>query len=187
MSSEKDSFVEYTTRDYDSKTLDKLIKTYQESKSNFNVMLECIMKNCKSKDLKIQYHVLLSSMIKFYYSFKTKSEYKEEAKRIEKILHAFHSLDCECGGVDYEPGELVPGSEKLIDLDADREKFKNILEAQIKTFEGLDLSCVLMFAKLIFKFNGYQAPLRDDVSLAIMDALGISDLFGELLNEEKKS
>jgi len=70
-------------------------------------------------------------------------------------------------------------------LDEDRAKFKSIMEEAIRALPSDHKMLVffLYFASMIFEFNGYQVPPRTDTFKATQDALGLTDLWSEFLEE----
>lgn len=110
--------------------------------------------------------------------------YGKEYPDIEALMLGLYKLDNDCGDTlpifeDLSREEL---SERLHIIDLDREKFKVIfLENYHKIKETSAL--FVEFARLIFQFNGYQAPYRTDPQKASEDAMGLTDLFGEFLEE----
>lgn len=71
---------------------------------------------------------------------------------------------------------------RILDLlDQDLIKFKDIFINHISRVKDMDREIFILFSHLIFLFNGYQAPPRLDPKKASEDAMGITDLFGELI------
>jgi hypothetical protein len=141
------------------------------------------------EDKKEQYTILRMVLIEHYINFTyfdINNEYNFEKQTINEMLKVMYELDEKCGKVCYESETITP--EQLELLDADRLKFKTILKKYLMEHlmeNKLSSMYILIFAKLLFQFNGYQAYERKSFSQAIRDAHGISDLFGELMDEIK--
>jgi hypothetical protein len=118
-----------------------------------------------------------------------------EISRLSELVHGLYELDCLCGnsgsttkmniGQDEEDdGEEDEFYESLVELDKDREKFKILFSKNYDLIEGdVERELYIKFANLIFMFNSYRAPIRIDPKKAYNDALGLTDLFGEFLEE----
>jgi len=112
---------------------------------------------------------------------------KTENEKISILLHAMYEFDEHCG-ISEELRPNMPQEEELRILkilDSDREKFKQILIKYIKICGNDEIlfDFIAHFAKLIFMFNGYQAPMRNDPLIALRDSMGLNNLFVELLEE----
>lgn len=109
-----------------------------------------------------------------------------EYPQIEILTKSFYSLDTKCGNAlgitpDLSNEEFTI---RINALDQQREKFKNIfIESYSKINDSVLKLLFVEFSRLIFKFSGYQAPYRLDKEKALQDAMGLTDLFGEFLEE----
>jgi hypothetical protein len=114
---------------------------------------------------------------------------------IRSLVRAFYELDTGCGVSDILSPEMSDDEKIHIleKLDADLIKFKSIYHEHIVKLTP-DYKLIFEdFAKLLFKFNGYQGPKRLTLAESISDSIGSTDLFAELIlnvdtktQEEKK-
>ena len=109
------------------------------------------------------------------------------AEEVNQMCQLMYRLDTECVSAEaLRPDmSLKEHHECLAALDADREIFKTIVMEALETLKNhrILLEYVLGFAKVIFRFNCYQAPPRTNPIKSALDAAGMTDLFGELIVE----
>lgn len=115
-----------------------------------------------------------------------------QAASIYKLMcSAFYELD------NIESARLTPDmpheeqEKALKQLDESRELYKSTLIkilGDAQKLQNAPIFAVNVFVcfigRLIFEFNGYQAPPRFSISKAFDDAAGITNLYGEMLNDE---
>ena len=124
-----------------------------------------------------------------YYAAHTRNDEKSIlfAEEIHMLCHYMFRIDTECGN----PKALTPSMSTeehaigLAALDHDRELFKTIVGEAIEALKGHRalLEYFINFTRFLFRFNAYQGPYRFDAQKAMMDAAGLSDLHGEMLEE----
>lgn len=111
-----------------------------------------------------------------------------EAKKIGQLQKSVARLDDECG-TDIH---LVPGTprevqnKQIAELDNDKVKFALILKEELPKNEGAFEAFLIEYARLVYRFNEYQAPFRTSGHQAMLDAMGLSDHFSELLDNIRK-
>jgi len=105
------------------------------------------------------------------------------AKDMKSALSiAVYELDTKCGTSHDEWPPRKEDEQRVIqELDMDYIKYKDIFIRHISLIHGDDRSIFILFSRLIFLFNGYQAPYRTCPRKALEDAMGITDLFKELI------
>lgn len=112
----------------------------------------------------------------------------EVSAEIETFCRFMFRLDTQCGYIDPLTPEMnaEQHAEVLHRLDQDRTQFKRIVKEAIETLgeHKALLQYFIDFGSFLFQCNGYQAPARSDPTLAIRDAMGISDLYTEMLKNE---
>ena len=115
--------------------------------------------------------------------------------QLDILLHGFYDLDIRCGiACDSDLGsdsasdsdsetdlKNDPDLIYLAKLDEDFANFKNYYINTKSRLNGIYGKWFQTFAELIFLFNGYQAPARLDPAQAVRDAMGLTDVFDELL------
>jgi hypothetical protein len=107
-----------------------------------------------------------------------------ESKKVTQLQRSMDRLDDECGtDICLSPSmsdhEL---DEKLALVDADKVKFAAILKEELGKNAGAFRTFLIEYARLVYQFNGYQAEARTDVAMAMLDSMGVSDHFQELLD-----
>lgn len=115
-------------------------------------------------------------------------EEHKETGRLKKLQKSLASLDDDCGtDIHLTPHmDEKEHSEGLAAIDADKLKFAGILKTGLKANEGGFQTFLIEWARLIYRFNEYQAEARDNPYQAQLDAMGLSDHFSELLDKLKK-
>lgn len=113
---------------------------------------------------------------------------QNEFALIKVLCHGMYHLDNDCGITEtLTPDLALEVQRRIVDLlDRDLEKYHAIMfeyTPQLKSHPSL-LDCWLVFAGLIFRFNGYQAPYRNNPNQALADALGLTDLYQEYLKSK---
>lgn len=110
------------------------------------------------------------------------------AAEANKLCRAIYRLDTETGhGKHLEPWMSLEEHEKCLRiLDVERECFKEIVKETLEALKGnrVLISFFLSIARISFALNGYQGPLRYDAAKASRDAMGLTDLFSEMMEEE---
>ena len=144
-------------------------------------------------DFKDQYDELLGSIQEHYTALfdDKQNEFPTEKERISLLAHGMYELDTKCG-IDEE---LTPDltyeetQEVLMMLDIDEDKFRNIIVKYLKLMKTDEpiKDYFLAFARLIYTFNGYQAKSRPTAKQALEDAYGLSDPFGEMIEQIEKT
>ena len=142
--------------------------------------------------LKKRYTYMINCVTELYYSLKLMTRTKEldeEFKIIKKMVGMMIQLDDKCGIDEMLTSDLNEEdmSEILQKLDEDEAKFKRILkkiiESNNQSQQRYILDFVLSFGELIFAFNGYQPPSRNNPFDAYNDSIGVTDLYGELIDK----
>ncbi len=132
----------------------------------FLIDLILLSKHLKSKDL---YNKMLYEISFIETILKEKKEFEVEIQLLETLNVCMKELDnCNINN----------------ELKENLKKFKAILSDSLAKVQGNEAHTYLIkFARLVFLFNGYQAPPRTDPQQALKDALGETDLFDELEEE----
>lgn len=192
----EDDFDDYVSGKYDQKDLEKLLENFRKVK--FTLFVKSVLHFAENEDdLREKYSILKFSMIEQYHCLKYSkdNEFVEEKQIIKMLLDAMYELDCKCGifidVTEYNKklSDKKDSKQLLKLLDEDKLKFKKILVRHIKLLQSKDKLYVLyllQFAELIFGFNGYQAPPRDNIRQAINDSYGLNNLFEESVEEINK-
>jgi len=100
------------------------------------------------------------------------------------LIMGFYEIDINCGIDEWvTPKSSKTETNKIIKLlDEDRIKFNDLFITNYNKIDNeLCKKIYLQFCRLIFNFNGYQAPFRLSAKKATQDAMGLTDLFGEYL------
>jgi hypothetical protein len=108
--------------------------------------------------------------------------YLRSDEKITKLVTAFHALDTGCGiEEELRPDTPFQETQRLLRLlDEDLLLFGKIYRQHREGMTDPHRTLFTQFSRLIFRFNGYQAPPRSDPEQAMRDALGLTDLFSEL-------
>lgn len=129
-------------------------------------------------DMKSQYNNALHVFKHAYIASKKLTCDSEESKQLDIFVHGVYELDALCGVYWNDPDDL----EQLAKLDEDFIKFKDYyIKTKTQLSKDIFMRWFKAFAKMLFLFNGYQAPPRLDPQQAMRDAMGLTNLFEELL------
>jgi hypothetical protein len=141
------------------------------------------------KNIRDAYDAIVSSSVQNYYCYKLhKDKFKEDVHDLDILMHGIYEIDTQSGISEKLDRNLSKQEEEKIleKLDKDRDKFKNILKKYLNLLNNIEIKKLyIYFGKLIFTFNDYQAPYRTDPKKAIEDSMGMTNLYGELLDEIK--
>lgn len=136
-------------------------------------------------DMKDQYDNTLHVFKHAYAAAKLTVCNSDELKQLDILVHGFYELDNLCGVDTDKPLHKLNQKDQLdelMKLDKDFIKFKDYyIKTKTQLSKDIFVKWFRVFAKMIFTFNGYQAPPRIDPKQALMDAMGVTDLFEELL------
>jgi hypothetical protein len=181
----KDSFEDYChspkyEKEFLEKEYENSIKFGKDVYETF--LVQTLLYKLKNlDDTKEIYQCLRHYLLLNHQMFELKNITNDDYKRNLALLEAFWDIDENCGNsVNLDPEDNpTTTAKKLKLLDEDEKKFDKIFRTQ---YSGLDASSkiyFMAFASLIFIFNGYQAPPRSDAKKAILDSMGVTDLFKE--------
>jgi hypothetical protein len=136
-----------------------------------------------STNKKHTYSLLVNYIIQLYNVWKLKEkEISEPITELDYLIHGIYELDCSC---EHFIPNTYGSSKKLkqqIKLNYNINKFKMILKKYLyllRVEECIDL--LLLFAGLIFEFNGYH--LSDNTDQKFNDVFDMNDLFQKILIE----
>jgi len=144
-----------------------------------------IFKGESLKTLRTRYHSIRVNCIHMYNVYKSTNP--EEVNDLTRIIRGLYELDNLCGiANELHHGYSLGGEEykrALSLMDEDQLKFKEIFQRNYKLLEKeVSKKLFFEFGILIFKFNGYQPPIRTNPMDALKDSYGINDFCKEFLN-----
>lgn len=166
----QETFAEYTTFKFNEQHLDK----YKQIIEKMGVVgyLESMIPDIRGKyrqDLRTCYDFIVKNC---QYLYKA----APDIPGLKTLMEGLYDIDTKCGS--------EASSQSLAALDRDREHFKMLFKQHREKITDPVMKTIFEeFSRLIFRFNGYQAPSRLDPAQAIRDAMGQTDLFGEMLNQ----
>jgi hypothetical protein len=186
----EEEFMNENLKDIDEKLVENMNALHKIDFLLLNIMEEIMNRNKNKKDSlemkKYLYLDLRCEMSVLYRGFtKTKQQIDQNVlNQIKNMSWLMYQLDRECGTNEpLDPKDSMKEYEKKIKLlDEDRDKFISIIDSNYKSILKDRIGCktfIMFFAKLLFEFNGYQAPPRFDQKKAVEDSMGITDVFQE--------
>jgi hypothetical protein len=179
-----ETFEKYVHSNIPDNVLQDIIKSVNEI--GLSKLTKIVRKKTNYLPPRDAYDVIRIASIQNYYCYKNYSDkFTEDVSDFNIIIHGIYELDVTCGIDDTLNPHLSQKEELkiLTKLDEDELKFGNILKKYLVLFKNSEMKKLFKsFAKLIFMFNGYQAPERTDPQQAVRDSLGMSDLFGEFIS-----
>jgi hypothetical protein len=112
-------------------------------------------------------------------------EERADFETVDQLSKSMLSLDDDCGNdANLNPHMNQEEHDAALKiLDADKEVFASILKRELKVNFGIAQLILIDYARLLYRFNAYQADFRTDPVQAALDAAGLSDNFQELLEQ----
>jgi len=182
------TFQKYVEKNINQEIKNKLFEMYK--KINLETLLNNVLIVIKKKNNKLKYMYLLETMIEHYVILENQQDYTNDRNEIELLLRGFYELDNEIGNVVVLEKNMNDEEfqKNLLLLDNDFNKYLEIVKKYIGLFKfkKSHLLYFITFAKLIYLFNGYQAPSTPNIHEAILCSYDPQYYINKLLDELTK-
>lgn len=129
---------------------------------DFNELVSVTTIACLEEDNITDRYALMTNFVVELYSVR-ETVMKDVDELIDKLIHAVHRLDTECG-LDSGLTENLTVEERasiIMQLDIDEKRFEDILREEYIKLKNETLQIFFLeFARCVHAFNGYQPPPR---------------------------
>lgn len=130
-----------------------------------------------------QYGIILKGVKEIYTIVEMDLNFTNEFHSVKNLLYGMYELDTKCG-IEYELNQSSDKCMILLNMLDDKIKFGKILmECIPKIMNQHALRIFLFFGRLLYTFNEYQPPKKNNVKRIVLDMCGYIDHYQEYIDD----